>query len=126
MPTTTTTTTPTPTPPALRLPHELTIYTAAETRAAWLAWLSGDGAQAGTDAVCHVDGEDVDEVDAAGLQLLVALAHSLQRQQVKLRLLQASRPLRNACHDLGLAGLLLGTDHAGAAAPSTPTAGAPA
>ena len=58
------------------------------------------------DAVCRVDGEDVDEVDAAGVQLLVALAHSLQRQQVTLQLQHASRPLRDACHDLGLAGLL--------------------
>ena len=28
----------------LRLPAELTIYTAAETRASWLAWLAGDAA----------------------------------------------------------------------------------
>lgn len=102
--------------PALRLPHELTIYTAAETRAAWLAWLSGDGAHTSADAVCQVDGEDVDEVDAAGVQLLVALAHSLQRQHLTLRLHHASGPLRHACQDLGLAGLLLGSDSAGAPA----------
>jgi ABC-type transporter Mla MlaB component len=108
------------TTPALRLPHELTIYTAAETRAAWLAWLSGDGAHAAADAdadaVCQVDGADVDEVDAAGVQLLVALAHSLQRQHMTLQLLHASGPLRHACQDLGLAGLLLGSDSAGAPA----------
>lgn len=102
--------------PTLRLPHELTIYTAAETRAAWLAWLSGDGAHGGDEAVCRVDGGDVDEVDAAGVQLLVALAHSLQRQHVTLQLRQASGPLRHACQDLGVAGLLLGIDEAGAAA----------
>ena len=32
--------------PGLRLPAELTIYTAAETRDGWLAWLAGDAAQA--------------------------------------------------------------------------------
>ncbi len=94
------------TPPALRLPRELTIYTAAETRAAWLSWLSGGGADAAGEAVCQADGEDVDEVDAAGVQLLVALAHSLQRQQIRLQLRRASGPLRAACQDLGVADLL--------------------
>ena len=100
----------------LRLPQELTIYTAAETRTAWLAWLSGDEALAAGDTVCRVDGEDVDEVDAAGVQLLVALAHSLQRQQRALRLCNTSRPLRQACQDLGTEALLLGSDDEGAAA----------
>jgi len=113
------TTMPMPVPmPVLRLPHELTIYTAAETRTAWLAWLawrSDDGAHiaadadTGADTVCQVDGADVDQVDAAGVQLLVALAHSLQRQQLTLQLQHASGPLRQACQDLGLAGLLLGS-----------------
>jgi anti-anti-sigma regulatory factor len=102
--------------PHLRLPQELTIYTAAETRAAWLAWLSGDEALAAGEAVCRVDGEDVDEVDAAGVQLLVSLAHSLQRQQRTLRLCNTSRPLRHACRDLGTEALLLGTDDEGATA----------
>lgn len=110
-------------PPTLRLPHELTIYTAAETRASWLAWLSDDGAQTAGEAVCLVDGEHVDEVDAAGVQLLVALAHSLQRQQVSLQVRQPSGPLRGACQDLGLAGLLLGTP-AAATADSASTAAA--
>lgn len=104
------------TPSALRLPQELTIYTAAETRAAWLAWLawlSGDGAHAEGEGVCRIDGEDVGEIDAAGVQLLVALAHSLQRLQCTLQLCQASSPLRNACRDLGVADLLLGTEDEG-------------
>jgi ABC-type transporter Mla MlaB component len=106
---------------SLRLPHELTIYTAAETRTAWLAWLSGEGVHDTGDAVCRIDGDDVDEVDAAGVQLLVALAHSLQRQQVTLQLHPVSGPLRDACQDLGVAGLLLrneekGTEPAGVAA----------
>lgn len=107
---------PSPPPSALRLPQELTIYTAAETRASWLAWLCGLGAPADLAAVCRVDGEDVDEVDAAGVQLLVALAHSLQRQQCSLQLWPASAPLRRACQDLGVAALLLGANPAGAPA----------
>ena len=116
----------TPTPPALRLPHELTIYTATETRAAWLAWLAGDGAQATADGLCPIDGEHVDEVDAAGVQLLVALAHSLQHRQVSLQLYRASGPLRAACHDLGLAALLLGGDAQATAVKAIEPAGAPA
>lgn len=102
--------------PHLRLPQELTIYTAAETRAAWLTWLSGDEALAAGESVCRVDGEDVDEVDAAGVQLLVALAHSLQRQQRSLVLCNTSRPLLHACRELGTTALLLGTEDTGAPA----------
>lgn len=101
--------------PHLRLPQELTIYTAAETRAAWLAWLSGDEALAAGNPVCRVDGEAVDEVDAAGVQLLVSLANSLQGQQRTLRLCNTSRPLRQACRDLGAAALLLDADEGAAA-----------
>jgi ABC-type transporter Mla MlaB component len=91
----------------LCLPAELTIYTATETRAAWLGWLAGDGSSSGHEAVCEVDAASVDEVDAAGVQLLVALAHSLQRQHSRLRLHEPSQPLRQACLDLGVAGLLI-------------------
>ena len=92
----------------LRLPAELTIYTATETRAAWLAWLADDAALAGSGAApCLVDASGCDEIDAAGAQLLVALANSLAHLQRPLRLQLASAPVRNACHDLGLAGWLL-------------------
>lgn len=90
--------------PGLRLPAELTIYTAAETRSAWLAWLTG--ATGLDEPVCAVDASGCDEVDAAGLQLLVALAHSLARRQRRLQLLQPPAALRAACTELGLADLL--------------------
>jgi anti-anti-sigma regulatory factor len=105
-----------PQPARLQLPQELTIYTIAETRASWLDWLSSDAAQGEGEAVCAVDGKDVDEVDAAGVQLLVALSHSLQRQQRSLRLCHASRPLRQACQDLGVTSLLGSSDEEGAPA----------
>lgn len=96
--------------PALRLPAELTIYTAAETRSAWLAQLDAlDTLDERTNLgapVCAVDASACDEVDAAGLQLLVALAHSLARRQRRLQLLQPAAPLRAACAELGLAELL--------------------
>ena len=92
----------------LRLPAELTIYTAAETRDSWLAWLAGDAAHAAAaEPLCLVDASGCDEIDAAGAQLLVALAHSLARQQRRLQLQQPSTPVRAACHDLGLAAWLL-------------------
>jgi phospholipid transport system transporter-binding protein len=95
--------------PGLRLPAELTIYTAAETRSAWLGWLGDvDGPTALNEPVCAVDASACDEIDAAGMQLLVALAHSLQRRQRRLQLLQPSAPLRAACAELGLHSLLLG------------------
>ena len=108
----------------LRLPAELTIYTAAETRDAWLAWLGGDAAHAtAAEPLCKVDASACDEIDAAGTQLLVALAHSLARQQRRLQLQQPSTPVRAACHDLGLAAWLLDevpTDADNAATPEQP------
>jgi anti-anti-sigma regulatory factor len=99
---------------ALRLPAELTIYTAAETRGAWLAWLDSAMAQADLDEpVCAVDASACDEIDAAGSQLLVALAHSLARRQRRLQLCRPSSPVRDACTGLGLAAWLIG-DAAGA------------
>jgi len=53
-----------------------------------------------------VDGSAVDQVDAAGLQLLLALARSLQARGTPLRLAGASRVLEEGCAALGLAGWL--------------------
>jgi anti-anti-sigma regulatory factor len=86
---------------ALTLPAELTIYTAGETRSAWLAWLAEHG-----DGPLAVDAAPVAEVDAAGVQLIAALSRSLAAQQRELRLLDPSPALRNACERLGLAALL--------------------
>jgi hypothetical protein len=96
----------------LRLPAELTIYTAAETRTAWLNWLAdhpgcSPSTAAGAGTPCAVDASSCDEIDAAGAQLLVALAHSLARLQRRLQLQHASTPVRDACRDLGLADWLL-------------------
>lgn len=85
------------------LPAELTIYNVGSLRAEWLLALS---ANADKDT-CVVDGSAVDQVDAAGLQLLLSLQRSLSEQQRAMQLTSASRSLRGACADLGLTQALL-------------------
>ncbi len=85
-------------PGALRLPAELSIYTAAELHPQWLAWAA---LQQG--ATACADGAAVDQVDGAGVQLLVALQRSLAARGCALHLSAPSRPLREACTALGLA-----------------------
>ena len=95
--------------PILSLPAELTIYTASDTRTAWLAWLATEHHDATDNADgsrCTVHAGAVDQVDAAGVQLLVALSHTLARQQRRLQLLDPSAPLRDACKALGASALL--------------------
>lgn len=96
---------------SLALPAELTIYTASETRPQWLAWLAADDAES-----LQVDAGGVTEVDAAGVQLLVALARALQVQQRRLRLDRPSPALRAACDRLGVACLFEPGQTAGAGA----------
>lgn len=95
---------------ALSLPSELTIYTVGELRPLWLDWLSAARqAQADgelTDGVCPVNAAAVDEIDAAGLQLLMALSHSLAGSRLNLTLADASDPLTAACQALGVQHLL--------------------
>ena len=93
------------------LPAELTIYSVAELRPQWLAALAdgvhSDRGDAFDADVCVVDAAAVDQVDAAGVQLLLALARTLSGQQRSLRLVHVSGPLRNACEELGVATTLL-------------------
>ena len=89
----------------LLLPAELSIYTAAELHPQWLAW-AGQDRDTGPDAL--VDGTAVDQVDGAGVQLLVALQRCLAARGSTLRLRAASRPLQEACDALGLSAWLEG------------------
>ncbi|MBU6261267.1 MAG: STAS domain-containing protein [Burkholderiales bacterium] len=84
----------------LTLPLELSICTAAETRAACLSWL--DRPDPGP-----VLAAGVEVVDGAGVQLLLALARAAQRRGRDFALADASEALRRACSALG-AGALLG------------------
>ncbi|MFG6466188.1 STAS domain-containing protein [Pelomonas baiyunensis] len=82
---------------ALSLPAELTIYTVAELHPQWLNWAA---AQAEPEAA--VDAHAVQDVDGAGLQLLLALHRQLGTQGRTLRLQAPSPSLSDACTALGL------------------------
>lgn len=88
----------------LLLPPELSIYTAAELHPQWLAW-AGTHVDSSGDAC--VDGSAVDQIDGAGVQLLIALQRCLAARGCSLRLCDPSRPLRDACAALGLGSWLL-------------------
>lgn len=85
------------------LPAELTIYTVAELHPLCLSWLDADPTHPDR---LTVDGQAVQEVDAAGVQLLLSLSHALAAHGRQLCLQWASEPLTAACHALGLADLL--------------------
>lgn len=101
------------------LPSELTIYTVGELRPQWLAWLAdppaADAAEA-DDSAFAVDAAAVEEVDAAGVQLLLSLQRSLVNRQQALRLVAPSRTLATACTALGLAALVGADEPCGAPA----------
>lgn len=84
----------------LQLTSELTIYTVAELHPQWLAWLA-DTATPGTEAVA-VDISAVNEVDAAGLQLLLSMTRLLKARGLRVELLGASHVLRTGLAALGL------------------------
>ena len=90
---------------ALLLPAELTIYTAGELHPQWLAWLQhAAAADVGVPAVLQA--ATVDQVDGAGLQLLLALRKSLLAQGRALQWQGASEPLFRAAAALGLVDVL--------------------
>ena len=109
------------------LPNELTIYTISELHPQCLAWIATD-ADADSDADDANDGEPaavnglrldaraVQEVDAAGVQLLLSLSNTLARQQRPLRLVRPSAQLLAACEALGASSLLANAELGGEAA----------
>jgi ABC-type transporter Mla MlaB component len=84
----------------LALPAELTIFTVGELHPAWMAWLDAPG------DTLVLDAAGVDEVDAAGVQLLIALQRGLARRERALVLHAPSTPLVTACTHLGASVLL--------------------
>ncbi|MGI9216196.1 MAG: STAS domain-containing protein [Hydrogenophaga sp.] len=85
------------------LPAELTIYTVGELRGQCLTWL-GERPAEGDAGSEHwpLDASAVDQIDAAGVQLLVSLSHTLSQQGQPLVLQQPSAVLCDACSALGL------------------------
>lgn len=104
---------------ARRLPADLTIYAVRDGAEQGLRWLSQLDAEAG-DAPLQVAAHGVEEVDAAGVQLLIALSRSLAARGRRLQLLQPSPVLQRALACLGAAPLLGDASPAGSA-PSTDT-----
>ncbi len=95
------------------LPSDLTIVSLGALRPKWLAGLPDATDGSAAPPAWPVDASGVDEVDAAGVQFLLALSHSLAARRHALRLLNPSKPLADACGNLGLSMLL--ADGAGAA-----------
>jgi hypothetical protein len=86
------------------LPPQLTIYTVGEFYPQCLSWL---GDQDAVDASFHLRADAVQEVDAAGIQLLIALYNELHNHQQSLVLHQPSSRLTTACAKLGVATLTM-------------------
>jgi anti-anti-sigma regulatory factor len=80
----------------LRLPAELTIYTVGELHPQWLAWLLAAPPDAG------VHGGDVDQLDAAGVQLLLALQRAFTQRGQRFVLHTPSAVLSSGCQAMGL------------------------
>lgn len=92
----------------LALPAELTIYTVGELRPPWLTWLGDAVASSDGGETLEADGAAVDQVDTAGVQLLLSLSGALKGQGRGLRLRNPSAPLGDACAMLGVSALLSG------------------
>lgn len=91
----------------LCLPAELTIYSVGE----WAPRLRAHLANAPDGDGCNglwIDAAALQEVDASGVQLLLALANTLAREQRVLQLAAPSEPLVCACNALGASALLAG------------------
>jgi ABC-type transporter Mla MlaB component len=105
-----------PPAPALTLPAELTIYTVGELHPQWLAWLGGVTATPAEGAPVELQAAAVDQIDAAGVQLLLSLQRALATLGRRCRVRDASAVLTGACAALGLGDWLQAMSAAGAAA----------
>jgi len=92
-------------PEPLSLPTELTIYSVGEWAPKLRAQLAETADEGGLDCL-RIEAAAVEEVDAAGLQLLLAMSNSLARDHRTLQLVAPSAPLTRACTALGLSNLL--------------------
>jgi len=99
--------------PLLALPAELTIYSVGELHPQWLACLAEP---TDADSVATVQAAAVDEVDAAGLQLLLALQRALSERGRPMHIDTPSQALRIGCEGLGLGAWLQARTAEGVAA----------
>ena len=86
------------------LPAELTIYGAAATREALLAWVTEQTSQ--SNRTLQVSAAQVEEVDGSGLQLLAALTN----MDINWQLVKTSTSFSEACRTFGLTDWLRDTE----------------
>jgi ABC-type transporter Mla MlaB component len=91
----------------LSLPPELTIYTVGALHSEWRAGLADALDSKAKGSECRVRGDRVDEIDAAGVQLLLSLRNSVVAHGCVLRVVDPSARLLAACSALGASLLLL-------------------
>lgn len=88
------------------LPEELTIYTAAELHGRWLADLAAGpaphAADDGEGTLAVIDAAAVEQVDGAGLQLLLSLLRTLADRGLAVRVERPSAVLCAAAAAVGL------------------------
>jgi len=98
----------------ISLPSELTIYSVGELFPQFLAQLQDAqiGATTGSeqDEILRVEAASVEEVDAAGVQLLLSVSNALALRGRTLQLVSASGPLSRACTAMGASALLAHAD----------------
>jgi len=86
----------------LALPAELTIYAVGELHPQWLAWLGEGLASLPAEVPAEVQAAAVEQVDGAGLQLLLSLQRALADRGRTLQIQAPSEVLRAGCAALGL------------------------
>ena len=90
----------------LKLPAELTISQVSQCCSDWLGHLrQGDVGGIPCDRLA-LDASDVREVDGAGVQLLIALAHAADKRGIGLELVGVTPALSQACTAAGAECLL--------------------
>ncbi|HMW23449.1 MAG TPA: STAS domain-containing protein [Burkholderiaceae bacterium] len=93
-----------PTPHSL--PAELTIYHVSACAEQALRWLADQDASEPGAATMRLRGDAVEDIDSAGVQLLLSLARSLDRRGQRLELQAPSPALREALACLDATDLL--------------------
>lgn len=92
------------------LTGDVTIYAVCTLRTRFEGWIAklpkGRRAAELSDSPLIVDAAGVNEVDAAGIQLLLALSKSLLARRRQLQLVNPSSALVGACDALGVSALL--------------------
>jgi len=94
------------------LPPELTIYSVGALHSEWRAGLADALDSKAIGAECRVRGDLVNEIDAAGVQLLLSLRRSVMAHGSLLRVVDPSVALVVACSALGASLLLANADMA--------------